>query len=168
MLHDNVTKAVFANVVPSKGTSHAYAERALAANITLLGHRRVKIQSDQEPAILDVKNRARQHTMTELVPDESPVGDSDGNGAFERANLSVQGQVRVLKVWLELKLGATISLDSATMKWLVQHAAWTLTTYQKGADGMAAHQRILGNIFNVQVAAFGEAVLFKPTRMEDA
>ena len=41
--HDNVTKAVFANVVPSRGTSDAYAERALAANITLLGHKRVMI-----------------------------------------------------------------------------------------------------------------------------
>ncbi len=76
--HDNVTKAVFANVVSSKGTSHAYAKRALAANITLLGHKRVKIQSDQEPAILDVKNQARQRTMTDLVLDERPVGDSDG------------------------------------------------------------------------------------------
>ena len=91
--HDNATKAVFANVVPSRGTSHAYAERALVASITLLGHRRVKIQIDQEPATLDVKNNARQH---ELVPDESPVGDSNGTGAIERASLSVQGQVRVL------------------------------------------------------------------------
>ncbi len=81
--HDNVTKAVFANYVPSKGTSHAYAERALAANITLLGHKRVKIQSDQEPAILDVKNKARQHALTELMPDESPEGDSDGLTAYQ-------------------------------------------------------------------------------------
>ena len=71
--HDNVTKAVFANVVTSKGESHAYAERALAANITLLGHKRVRIQSDPEPAILDVKNKARQHTLTEHVADESLV-----------------------------------------------------------------------------------------------
>jgi hypothetical protein len=49
--------------------------------------------------------------MTELLPDESPVGDSDGDGAIERASLSVQGQVRALKEWLELKLRATISLD---------------------------------------------------------
>ena len=27
---------------------------------------------------------------------------------------------------------------------------------------MTAHQRIRGDVFNVQVAAFGEAVLFKP------
>ena len=50
------------------------------------------------------------------------------------------------------------------MTWLARHAAWTLTTYQKGADGMTAHQRIRGKTFNVQIAAFGEAVLFKPHR----
>ena len=60
---------MLANVVASRGTSHAYAERALAANITLLGHKRVKIQSDQEPATLDVKNKAQQHAMTEPLTD---------------------------------------------------------------------------------------------------
>ncbi len=100
--------------------------------------------------------------MTELVPDESPVGDSDGNGAIERANLAIGGQVRVLMDCFELKLGAAIHLESATMKWLARHDAWALTTYQKGSDCMTAHQRIRGNILNVQVAAFGEAVLFKP------
>ena len=98
--------------------------------------------------------------MTELVPDESPVGDSDGNGAIERTSLAVQGHVRVLKDCLQLKLGTSIALESAIMKWLARLSAWTLTTYQKGADGMAAHQRIHGKNFNVQVAAFGEAVLF--------
>ena len=70
----NITKAVFANDVPSKGTGHAYAEKALATNITLLGHVRVKTQSYQERAVLDVKNKARQHALTELMPDESPEG----------------------------------------------------------------------------------------------
>ena len=67
--HDTVTKAVFANDVPSRGTSHAYAEKAIATNITLLGHEGVKIQSDQEPAIPDVKNKARQRTQTDPAPD---------------------------------------------------------------------------------------------------
>ena len=90
----------------------------------MLGHRRVKIQGDQELAILDVENTARQHTLTELAPDESPVGDSDGSGAIERANLAVGGQVRVMKDGFELKLGTTIPLESAAMKRLVRHAAW--------------------------------------------
>ena len=85
--------------MPSRGTSHAYAERALAASITLLGHKRVKIQSNQEPAIPGVRNKARQRTMTELVPDESPVGDSDGNGAIERANQAAQGDLRPARPW---------------------------------------------------------------------
>ncbi len=102
--HDNVTKAVFANDVPGRGTSHAYAEKALATNITLLGHEGVKIQSDQEPAIPDVKNKARQHTKTDAAPDESLEGDDDGDGTTEWASLAVQGQVCVTKDCLELKL----------------------------------------------------------------
>ncbi len=59
---DSVTKAVLANVVPSKGTSHAYAKRALAANTTLLGHNCLKTQRDQKTATPGARNKARQHT----------------------------------------------------------------------------------------------------------
>ena len=104
LVHANVTKAMFADDAPSRGTGHAYAEKALATNITLLGHERVKTKSDQDRAILDVKNKVRQHVLTELMPDESPEGGDDGDVTTEWASLAVQGQVRVMKDCLELRL----------------------------------------------------------------
>ena len=41
--YDGLTKAFFANVVPSKGTSHGYAERALAHNVLSTGHQKSDI-----------------------------------------------------------------------------------------------------------------------------
>ena len=156
---DGLTKAFSAHVVPCKGTSHGYAERALAHNVLSTGHQQVILQSDQEPSIFDPnRNRARRER----------AGDSNANGSIERANQTVQGQIRAIKDCTDRQIGATMSLDSSVLRWLVRHAAWTLTTFHVGGDGMTSHQRIGGKPFNQQIAAFGEQILFKPhTRPRD-
>ena len=119
------------------------------------------LQSDQEPSIIDFKHKAT-HIPTEIVYEESPVGDINANGSIERANQTLQGQNRAIKDYAERQIGATIGLDSSVLKWLVRHAAWTLTTFHVGSDGKTAHQRIRGKPFNQQIAAFGEQILLKP------
>ena len=138
--YDGWTKAFFANVVLCKGTSHGDAGRALAHNVLSTEHRKVILQS------------AGTHIPTVIVHEESPVGDSNAIGSFERANQTIEGR----------QIGATIGLDSSVLKWLVRHAAWTLTTFHVSSDGTTAHQRIRGKPFNQQIAAFGEQILFKP------
>ena len=151
---DGLTKAFFANIVPCSGTSHGYAERALAHNVVSTGHQMI-LQSDQEPSIIDVKHKGGTHIPTETVHEESPVGDSNANGSIERANQTIRGQIRANKDYIERQIGATIGLDSSVLKWLVRHAAWTLTTFHVGSDGMTAHQRIRGK-------PVSEQILFKP------
>ena len=70
---------------------------------------------------------------TEPLPGESLEGDSDGDGTTEWASLAVQGQVRVMKDCLELKLRTATPPENAAMEPLARRAAWTLTTYQKDA-----------------------------------
>ena len=43
---------------------------------------------------------------------ESPVGDSNTDGSIERANQTIQGQIRAIKDYTERQLGATVGLDS--------------------------------------------------------
>ena len=93
---------------------------------------------------------------------ESAVGDSNASGSIERANQTIQGQIRAIKDCTERQIGATIGLDSSVLKWLVRHVAWTLTTFHVGSDDLTAHQRIRGKTSNQQVAAFGEQILFTP------
>ena len=161
-VYGGLTKAFFANVVPCKGTSHGCAERAHAHNVLSTGHHKVTLQSDQEPSIIDAKHKADTHIPTEIVYEESPVGDSDANGSIERANQTIQGQIRAIKDYTERQIAATIGLDSSVLKWLVRRAAWTLTTFHVGGGGMTAHQRIRGKPFKQQIAASGEQILFKP------
>ena len=77
---DGLTRALFADVVLCKGTSHGHAERALAHNVLPTGHQKVILQSDQEPSIIDVKHKACTHIETAIVYEESPVGDTNSNG----------------------------------------------------------------------------------------
>ena len=86
--YDALAKALFANVVPCKGTSHGYAERALARNVLSTGHQKVILQSDQEPSIIDVKHMAGPHIPTEIVYEESPVGDCNANENIEQTKPS--------------------------------------------------------------------------------
>ena len=121
--YDGLTKEFFANVVPCKSTSHGYEEKALAHNVLSTGHQKVILQSDQEPNTIDVKHKAGTHIPTEIVYEESPVGDSNADGSIERAIRTIQGQIRATKDYIERKIGATIGLDSSVLRWLVRHAA---------------------------------------------
>ena len=119
------------------------------------------LQSDQEPSIIDVKHKAGTHIQTKIVDEESPVGDSNADGSIERAIQTIQGQIRAIKDYTERQIGTTIGLDSSVLRWLVRHAAWTLTTFHVGSDGVTAHQRIRGKPFDQLIAAFGEQIFFK-------
>ena len=160
--YDGLAKAFFANVVPCKDTSHGYAERAFAHNMLSTDHQKATLQSDQEPNIIDVRHKAGTHIPTEIVHEESPAGDSNANGSIERANQTIQGQIRAIKDYTERQICATIGLDSSVLKCLVRHAAWTLMTFHDGSDRMTTHQRTKGKPFDQQVATFGEHILFKP------
>ena len=88
----------------------------------------------------------------------SPKGDDDGDGATEWASLAVQGQVRVMKDCLELKLRTATPPTNAATERLAHHAAWTLTTYQLDNEDLTAHQEIRGKTFDVQETVYDEAV----------
>ena len=112
------------------------------------GHQKVMLQSDQEPSIIDVKNKAGTHIPTKIVYEESPVG----HGNYKIVQKETTGG----------QIGAMMGLDNSTLKWHVRHAAWTLTTFHVGGDRMSAHQRIRGKPLKLQIAAFGELILSKP------
>ena len=133
---DGLTEAFFANIVHCKGTSHGYAEvRGLAHTVLSTGHQKVKLQSEQEPSIIDVKNKAGTHIPTGIVYEESPVGDRNANGSIERANQTIQGHISAIKDYTERQIGATnwsyqLSLEMAC------------TTRGMDIDDVPSHQRV--------------------------
>ena len=153
------TKWISANVVPKKGT---YPEgiRRLGEELDKLGHRRMTVKSDQEPAILSLKEATIRERHQDITTEESPVGEHASNGVVERAVQAIQGQARTFKLALEARIGKKLEESSVVLPWLVRHSAMTLNIGQRGEDGRSAWERVKGKCFNREVPEFGEKELY--------
>ncbi len=59
---DNKTKMIMARVVPSKGVD-SYAAETVKKMVERLGYRKIIMKSDNEPAILALKEAVRRKLM---------------------------------------------------------------------------------------------------------
>ena len=100
------------------------------------------------------------------VPETSTPGESQSNGAAERAVRMVQDHARTLKLCLEDRVGAKIPSTHPVLDWLVQYSAILLTKCQpNGEDLKTGYERLHGEPANDRVPEFGEVVyLFVPAR----
>ena len=63
------------------------------------------------------------------VPELSHPGESASNGAAERAVRSVMEQTRCLKLALEENLGEKVPSTHPVMRWVLEHACYTLNRH---------------------------------------
>ena len=61
-----------------------------------------------------------------VMQHSSPVGESAANGAIEITIQRVQGQVRAIKVDLEMNIKAKVNPSQTIWPWLIEYAAQTL------------------------------------------
>ena len=92
------TKSLFANAVPRKGAdSDGYIIEQLLQDVLWLGHHRVMVRSDNEPALLQVVNRtmaALKMKGVDATSEGSVPYDPQTNGAAENAVNSSRGRSR--------------------------------------------------------------------------
>ena len=116
-----------AHALPSKGTAHPYNVEALVSVMLQLGVTRFALRSDNEPAILELKTQAarlaRDRRGFEIMPEETPEGDSASNGLAEGAVRYVKAQCRVLRFAVGALHNVTLQPRSPIPPWLVSHAA---------------------------------------------
>ncbi len=93
------------------------------------------LKSDQEPAMLELKELVKIEREDDIVLEESPVKESQSNGEVERAIQEVQGQVRTTKAALESRYKNKIKEGHPCLPWLVAHSADTLRMFQVHKDG---------------------------------
>ena len=75
-----------AHLVEEKGLSE-YAIEQVKEDIEAMGIRRMIFKTDQEPAIVALRERIIEAlgTKVEVIEEESPVGDHQANGEIEDA-----------------------------------------------------------------------------------
>ena len=93
--------------VPRKGTEFSWIAKRAAKFIGQLGHNRVTLRCDSEPAIEALAREIAQgrHERSQTVPERPPVGESQSNGIIERAVRLGAGQARTSKAALEHRIG---------------------------------------------------------------
>ena len=103
VMHDRQSGKVNSNVVPAKGVN-PYAVMRCVQNIKLLGYYKLLLKSDQEPAIVAFREAVKialADEKIEVMPEESPVGESQANGEVENAVRMIKAQVRKMRLSLE-------------------------------------------------------------------
>ena len=132
VLSERKYKNKFAHVVKSKGAEDYHAVAKIVQEIVNLGYSHFVFKSDQEPAILSFKDAViRRVTALKgdgvtIVPEVSPVGESQSNGDVESAIKQIQGHFRTLALQLRARYKELIPEDHCILTWLVQRTGYTL------------------------------------------
>ena len=170
VVKDRRSKCTFPIPVPQKGIDpEEYSVRQLLRVLEYLGYNELTLKCDQESALTKVIENAKVHrgANTQTMMEHSAVGDSQGNGLIERANRSVEGQVRTMISALEEKIGSKVSGTDSILPWLILHAGTILNRFTMGKDGKTPHERLRGRRSKRQLIEFGEAVHFLPLDIKD-
>ena len=131
MARDRETKMTVSHVVPVNGADHEWVTEQLGRDLLKLGHHGdLILKSGQEPAVVDLlREVARFRDTHRVVLEQSPVGDSQGNGIIERANQSVEKMIRVHKLAFESPVGVKPPVKHALLTWLVVYASEVLNRF---------------------------------------
>ncbi len=118
---ERTTGAVFGVAVPSNGGSGKFVVDRALDFVEEVGDKVDKfiVKTDQETSIkYFVKDFIEERGEGKIILEESPVGSSGSNGVVERGVQSLEGQVRVLLLALERRLGFRVE------------ATWPIVTFR--------------------------------------
>ena len=162
------SKTIFGHVVPRKGLDEdGIVVTMILRDLEWLGHTRVIVKADGEPAIQALARRAVELAKCELkdlaqVSKEDPAAyDSMSNGGTEVGVGILKGQFRTMKLCLEQRIDKTVSVDHPLISWIMEHASLLLNVMVKGHDGLTPWMRIRGRSWSQPLVGIGEEVLYR-------
>ena len=128
------------------------------------GKAQLLVKTDQEPSIVCVQ-RALQDFKSDIIPINSPLGESACNGRVGNAIRRVQEKTRVLRHQLEHCIGEILLDQLPIMAWMARWAAELISKYVPGDDGKTPYGRIRKERCMVPLANVGEVVMYLPMKI---
>ena len=147
MAKDEGTGAVLAYDCFAKGPRDDWVVKQLVRDLADCGRRGVRLQTASPPC-LHSSMRAAQLSCY----------NPQSNGGAEKAVQDVTDLMRRMPVF-EGKVRSRLDLTLPWSRWLVRHAAFVLTRYQVGHDGLTPWRTLTGRAWNSHVFHFGEKVM---------
>ncbi len=163
----DTTKSICSHPVLQKGGAYSWVSDRVVQDINNMGHGKIILKCDQEPAIMEVHGQVMKKRAHETIPEHSPVGEHQSNGIAERAVRTVKDQIRTLKSALDARLGKRVPPEATILLWLIEYSGILLSRFAVGQDGKTAYQRIKGRTCSRPMAEFGECVWYKKLQTQD-
>ena len=151
---DSIPGLIFAVVAWRKGGQDDYVMQSFQNYTDRLGLVRAELNCDQEPSTLDVANTLIKRCLT-----ATPKGSKGSLGRGERANLTIQGQLRAFRQDVSMIYKTEIGPDHVLMGWMVQHCAWVVNNFQVKGTGRTLCRSIRGKDYTREVVPFAEICL---------
>ena len=163
---DRDTSYGTSSVVLAKGSSDRYAVAMGVQFLDHLGHGEVILQSDAEPAAVDVARAIAKSFKGRAMVREVPRDSSKSNGTVERFNQSMQGLARTLRCEAIAKYRVPDDdfLLERLLPWIVRHSSWLLSRFQIHTDGNTSYKAVHGYVYSSQIFPFAQTVLVKAGR----
>ncbi len=106
---------------------------------------KILVKTDQEPSIrYVVKDLIDSRPAGQTVIEESPVKSSGSNGMVERSVQGVEGQLKVILLAFERRLGHKIDAKEAVVTFMPEYGAYLLNRREVGKDGKTSYERSKG------------------------
>ena len=121
----------------------------------------VDIKTDGEPSIVEIARRgqARRDKTTTLA--QTSVGGHPEIGAVERANGTVQAQLRAYYLDGQERMTVRITLGAQLFPWMLRHSVWTVVRYQSDQRMKQTPYERRGCRYESALVPFGEVVMAK-------
>lgn len=149
-------------------TSNEYVQKAIARFVEETGHKRVVFMSDNEPALVKLKqDAAAKLRNVEVVHRTAPVGDHRANGNAEVAVREIKRQMRSIRISLEQKLKGKISNTSPLLAWMAPFAAHAINCYRRDATGKTPYEKEFGRKWSRPALEFGEVTYMREAVEKD-
>ena len=162
---DSRSEGVYAHMVPHKGIDFEEGElvvEAICRDLDSLGYKRVIFRSDGEPALQALLAAVKRRWDGEVVPQNSPPGESQSNGAAEKAVQTTKEVLRSVKFGLEFNLQCKIPDDHPLMSWMINYAVSCHRRYALKHSGTTAFENVNGRKPQNQMVELGEKVWWRP------
>ena len=157
-------KSFMASAVPMKGGTGRFAVDKCVEFIDENGdaENKILVKTDQENSTIYLaRELVRERGGEKTIVEESPVKSSASNGVVERGVKEIEGQIRVLYLGLQERLGRRLDCRERILAFMPEYAAYLLNRLMVGHDGKVAYERNKGKKPTVLGLEFGEKVLYK-------
>ena len=134
--------------LPRQRPGDDWVVKQLVLDLEDWGRRNVRLQTDGEPAMLALQQAIAENRKGETVQRNSLPYNPQSNGGAEQAIQDVTDLMRRMLLGLELEVRSRLDLTLPVANWLVRHAAFVLTRYQVGHDGLTPWRRLTGRAWN--------------------